>query len=107
MSGVLQLVDPASKSPFPAKGVDGRLILSKPANAKVITPSDVTIYDPPIEVWVGDTGAVTVNVAPYGRAGDATVSYPIAAGMAGTTLPVLCRMVKATGTTAASLIGHW
>lgn len=105
--GALQLVDPSSGKPNPAKGVDGRLILSLPANAKAITPSDSVTYDPPIQIWIGDNTAVNVTIVPYGRNGDASVLYPLSAGMGGTTLPVLCRVVKATGTNAATIIGHW
>jgi hypothetical protein len=104
---MLQLLDPVTGEPHPAHGQNGKLVLSKPANAKVITPDNTFVYDPPIEVWIGDNTAVNVTVVPYGKAGDPSVTYPLAAGMGGTILPVLCKQVKLTGTTAATIIGHW
>lgn len=65
-----------------------------------MTPSDAVIYDPPIMVWVGDVGPVDVHVVPYGRKGDKTVTYPLKLGMS---VPVLCKQVLATGTTATAL----
>jgi hypothetical protein len=46
------------------------MILSPPVNAKLLTPSDSVIYNPPLEVWVGDNTGVTVAVVPYGNKGD-------------------------------------
>lgn len=100
----LQLLDPNSRAPLPASGVNGHLITSLPANALTITPSDNQIYDPPITVWVGDAGPVNVNVVPYGRAGDKSVIYPVSAGM---TIPVLCKQVLAASTTAVALRGQF
>lgn len=100
----MQVLDPVSGSPHPLKGVDGRLSTSLPANAIVITPDDAKVYDPPIEVWVGDPATVNVTVVPYGRAGDKTVLYPTAFGLK---LPVLCSRVMLTGTTALVLRGQW
>lgn len=96
----LQVIDPVSGAPRPVKGVDGRIVLSLPANAIAITPG-ATVYDPPLQVWVGSAGDVTIT--PYGRAGDPSVTFP--AVPAGTMLPVLCKQV--TAATAGSLRGQW
>lgn len=99
----MQVIDPVSGSPQPAKGVGGKLVLSLPANAIAITPSDATVYDPPLQVWVG--GAGDVAVVPYGRLGDKSVIYPgVPAGMI---VPVLAKQVLLSGTTATSLRGQW
>jgi hypothetical protein len=58
-------------------------------------------------VWIGDNTGVNVAVVPYGIKGDPSVTYPIAAGLGARMLPVLCKQVKQTGTTAATIIGHW
>lgn len=100
----LQLIDPVNGSPRPAAGVRGKLITSLPANAAAITPDNNAVYDPPISVWVGDATTVNVAVVPYGKEGDKSVIYPATLGM---TLPVLCKQVLATGTTAATLRGQW
>jgi hypothetical protein len=100
----LQVIDPVSRAPLPATGVGGKLVTSLPANAMAITPDDNKILDPPVTVWVGDAGAVNVTVVPYGREGDKSVQYPATLGM---TLPVLCKQVKAAGTTATILRGQW
>lgn len=65
-----------------------------------MTPSDAVIYDRPIMVWVGDVGPVDVHVVPYGRDGDASITYTLKAGM---TVPIACKQVLASGTTAVSL----
>jgi len=96
---MFQLFDPTSGAPKPATG--GGIVLSPDAESGVITPSDAVVYDPPITVWVGDPGPVDVNIIPYGRDGDHQVTFPVMAGM---TIPVLCKQVLATGTTAVSLI---
>lgn len=97
----MQLIDPIpGGGPYRARGYRSGLILSQPELGEVITPDDNVVYDPPIMVWVGDPGAVTVAVAPYGREGDKTVSYPATFNV---TLPVLCRQVFSTGTTATAL----
>ena len=100
----MQILDPVTGAPHPIKGVDGKLSTSLPANAIAITPSDATVYDPPIQVWVGDAGSVNVTIVPYGKKGDKTVLYPTAFGMI---LPVLCKQVMLTGTTATVLRGQW
>lgn len=98
----LQLIDPVTGSPHPAKGVAGLTIAPVP-NGAAITPDDQLIYDPPIQLWIGDAGLLLVTVVPYGRAGDPLVQYPTKPGM---TVPVLVKQVKATGTTATILIGQ-
>jgi hypothetical protein len=100
----MQIVDPVTGKPNPLKGVDGRLSTTLPPNAFAITPSDVAMYDPPISVWVGDAGTVNVAVVPYGLKGDKSVIFPATLGM---TLPVLCKQVLSTGTTAATLRGQF
>lgn len=97
---MLQVIDPNTGAPYPAEGTNGGLIFAPPANGAAITPSDSAFYDPPIMVWVGDTGPVNVSIVPYGRQGDKTVIYPVSFNM---TIPVLCKQVLATGTTAAIL----
>lgn len=97
---MLQLIDPQGGGPNVARGYKGGLSVSPPASGGVVTPSDAVIYDRPIMVWVGDTGPVNVTVVPYGNDGDASVTFTLSAGM---TVPVLCRQVLATGTTAVSL----
>lgn len=97
---MLQLIDPQGGGPNVARGNKGGVTLSPPASGGVVTPSDAIVYDRPIMVWVGDAGPVNVNVVPYGRDGDATVTFSLKAGM---TVPVLCKQVLAAGTTAVSL----
>lgn len=98
----LMIIDPVTGAPNPATGVGGR-ITSRGANAIAITPSNVTVYDPPIEVYVGGTG--NVNVVPYGRKSDASVLFT---GVAvGASLPVLCKQVLATNTTATLMVGSF
>lgn len=98
---MFQLLDPTSGGgPSPARGFRGGITLSPPASGGVVTPSDSVIYDRPIMVWVGDAGPVDVKVAPYGRDGDASLIFTLKKGMS---VPVLCKQVFATGTTAVSL----
>lgn len=97
---MFQLIDPQGGGPNAASGKSGTLVFSPPADGGVITPSDAVVYTPPIMVWVGDVGPVNVTIVPYGRAGDETVTFSLKAGMS---VPVLCRQVLATGTTALSL----
>jgi hypothetical protein len=106
----LPLLDPRDNTPNPAAGVSGRFILAPPANAKKITPAALgaEIYNPPLQLWIGDNTGVSVEVVPYGLQGDETVTYPIAAGNGGSLIPVLVSQVIAGGsTTAATIIGHW
>lgn len=100
---VVQVVDPVTFGLSPLKGVRGGVQLSKPANAIAVTPDDAHVFDPPISVWVGVTGDVAL--VPYGRAGDAVVTYP--AVPAGAELPVLAKKVMSTGTTAGQIRGQW
>src|SRR4051812_15254123 len=103
----IQVLDPVTRAPLPAQGVDGKLITSLPANALAITPTDAqgAFFPKPVQVWVGDVGPVSVAVVPYGLEGDKSVIYPnLAAGM---TVPVLVKQVLATGTTAANLRGQF
>src|SRR5271170_920663 len=97
----LPLLDPRDGTPNPAAGVNGRLILAPPANAKKITAAaiNVTVYDPPLQLWIGDDTGVSVEVVPYGLEGDETVTYPIAAGNGGSLIPVLVSQVISGGNT--------
>jgi hypothetical protein len=98
----LQLIDPVTGAPHPAKGTGG-LTVCLPPDGAVITPDDSVIYDPPIMVWIGDAAARLVTVVPYGRSGDKTVQYPTKFGL---TVPVLANQVMATGTTATIVMGQ-
>jgi len=103
----LQLIDPVTSAPLPAQGIGGKLVVSLPANAFAIAPSDVAnaFFAKPAQVWVGDVGPVDVAVVPYGLEGDKSVVYPnLSAGM---TIPVLVKQVLATGTTALNLRGQF
>jgi hypothetical protein len=97
---MLQLIDPSSGAPNFAEGNLGGFTLAPPDEGGVITPSDSVVYDPPVMVWVGDVGPVNVAVVPYGREGDKTVTYPLKLGMS---VPVVCKQILTTGTTATSL----
>lgn len=101
----LQVIDPVTGAPIPAAGVGGKLIISLPANAMAITPDDNKTFVKPVQVYVNEAGPVDVTVVPYGLEGDKQVTY--LALTLGMTLPVLCRAVKATGTTAANLRGQF
>lgn len=103
----LEVIDPVSAAPVPAQGVNGKLILSLPANSMAITPTDAAgaFFAKPVQVWVGDVGPVNVAVIPYGLEGDKSVTFTnLAAGM---TLPCLVKQVLSTGTTAAALRGQF
>lgn len=97
---MFQLIDPSSGAPNFAEGNRGGFTLSPPDEGGFITPSDVVVYDPPVMVWVGDAGPVNVAVVPYGREGDKEVIYPLKFGMS---VPVVCKQILATGTTATAL----
>jgi hypothetical protein len=65
-----------------------------------ITPSDSTVYDPPLRaVYVGATGNVAVRAI-----GDASAVTFIGVPTGGYVL-AQCSRVMATGTTATSLVG--
>lgn len=72
-----------------------------PRCAFAIVPNDVDTYTPGIHVYVGVGGSVSVipdnpiNATPVVFTGLQT----------GSVLPVICRTVLATGTTATTLIG--
>ncbi len=69
--------------------------------AFAITPSDTTVYDPPIRgIYIGGAGNVTIQ-------NEAGVNTLITAPTAGLVLPVFARQVRATGTTATALVGGW
>jgi hypothetical protein len=103
VSQIDEIIDPVRGSAHSPRGADGRLVTSQLANAALITPDDLTVYDPPIQLWIGDSVSHLVTVVPYGRRGDRLVQYPTKAGM---TLPVMVKQVMATGTTATILIGQ-
>lgn len=100
---MLQLIDPVTGAPHPAKGTDGRLVTAPPPDGSAITPDNLTVYDPPVIVTVWDSTAQSVAIVPYGLLGDSSVTYPTKPGM---TVPVLARQVLATGTTATVLRGQ-
>lgn len=63
-----------------------------------VTASDATVFSPPaVGLYVGATGNVTVTTA-----AGSTVTFPSVP--AGAILPVQCRQVRATGTTASSIV---
>jgi len=66
----------------------------------VITPSDATVLDQGVSVYVGGAG----NVAITDMAGTVIT---FTAPPVGSTLPVRARKVMATNTTATLLIGCW
>jgi hypothetical protein len=68
-----------------------------------ITPSDTVNFSSPGYAdgfWVGSTGDVAIVT----RAGEAVVLYSVPAG---TYLPIQCKRIDATGTTASSLVRFW
>lgn len=86
----------ASKSKRTAPG--GGVITQFPTRAEAVTPSDTTEYDLGIAVYVGGAGDVVVE--PF-HGGNTVTFSPSAGDM----LPVLCRRVLATGTTATDIKG--
>lgn len=66
-------------------------------SAKVVTPHDTNgnVFD---SLWVGVTGNLAIQTA---QGDDIT----IVAVPAGTLLPIQVKLVKATGTTATSILG--
>jgi hypothetical protein len=69
-----------------------------PSSAAPITASDTDTFSTPVAVYVGSTGDVAVLPA----SGAAAVTF--AAMPPGAMVPVMCRGVLATGTTAAQLV---
>jgi hypothetical protein len=70
-------------------------------NAVAITTSDATTYDPPLKaIYIGGAGNVTVKTL-----GGHTVLFT--APPVGTILRVVCRQVRATGTSATVMVGLW
>jgi len=65
-----------------------------------ITPSDVTILDQGVNVYVGGAGNVTIR-----DIGGNLVLFISPA--IGSVLPVRARQVMATGTTSGILVGCW
>ncbi len=80
-----------------------RNLLNKTAPSgrlKAITPSDTTVYDPPLyALYIGGTGAVAVVAAETG----ATVTFT--AVPTGTILPIQVSKVMSTNTTATNIVG--
>lgn len=73
-------------------------VTSFPLHAADLTPSDTTEYIEGRQVYVGGAGDVTVE--PF--YGNNTVTFSLEAGQF---VPVVCRRVLATGTTATDLVG--
>ncbi|HTU22869.1 MAG TPA: hypothetical protein VMG10_32820 [Gemmataceae bacterium] len=70
-------------------------------NAASVTPSDTEpLAQPATALWVGGGGAVALVT----QAGQ---SVTIASAPAGSLLPIACTQVKATGTTATSIVALW
>lgn len=99
----LPVIDPVTGAPNPAQGVNGCITRSVPANAKAVAGGGATVFNPPLQLYVGSAGNITV--VPYGNVGDATVTFT--AVPAGTILPVLVKQVVAAGLTAGALVGTW
>lgn len=76
----------------------GGKVTSFPLHAEAITPSDSIEYGRGRQVFAGDAGEVTVE--PF--YGNNTVTFSLEAGQY---VPVVCRRVLATGTTATGLVG--
>lgn len=76
------------------------LITQFPQNAEAVSPHDTNRFNEPSTVFVGGTGTVRVEAA--GNAGDVTFTVS-----AGNPVPVLCRRVYSTGTTATGLVRIW
>lgn len=79
-----------------------------PSCAKAITPHDTNELtnhqsekQPQIVIC---TGAGDVVVVPAGNDDSQTITYTM---VAGGVVPVICKIVKSTGTTATGLIGHF
>lgn len=73
---------------------------SYPPHAAAVTPSDSVNFDVASTVYVGVAGDVTV--IPWYPDGASAVTF---VGMpAGGTVPVLCRRVNATATTATTMV---
>jgi hypothetical protein len=71
------------------------------ANATAVTPSDATPLATPAQVlWVGGAGALAVVTV-----GGQTTT--IASVPAGATVPIQVTQVRATGTTATSIVALW
>ena len=65
-----------------------------------ITPSDTTIYDPPLKaLWIGGAGNVATG------AGDDTAAVTLAGANAGQIIPGFFIKVMSTNTTATSIVG--
>jgi len=79
-----------------------------PSCAKAITPHDTN----PLTNFQGSAqpqmvivnGAGDVVVVPAGNDDAQTITYTLTAG---SVVPVICRIVKAAGTTATGLVGHF
>lgn len=98
-----QAIDPVTGAARPIRGAFGRVSFVPPPDGSAITPDDGAIYDPPIQVWIGDVASLLITVMPYGLGGDALVQYPTKFGLL---LPVMVKRVMATGTTATILRGQ-
>lgn len=71
-------------------------------DAVAVTPSDTTVFSPPLNgIYVGSIagGATLTVITPAGN------SVAFAAVVAGTTIPLQAKQIMATGTTASSIVG--
>lgn len=85
-------------APNSGRNQTGGNITSFPTRAEDITPSDTTVYNDGRQVFVGGAGDVAVE--PF--YGQNTVTFTLEAGQL---VPVVCRRVLATDTTATGLVG--
>jgi hypothetical protein len=79
----------------------GGLVTAFPIRAFAITASDATVFEQPVAVRVGTSGAVAVEPWEGGN----TVTYASIAD--GDYVPVMVRRVLSTGTTASNLTGQY
>lgn len=69
--------------------------------AVAITPSDVTVYEPPLQaIYIGGAGNLTVQLA------DGVTNITLTAPAVGSTHYLQARQVRAA-TTATLLVGMW
>ena len=91
---------PGVRIALPTSNANADVIPNFPGASKEITKSDDDWYDPPINVYVGTAGHVTIVPA----VGDKTTTTTYKNVPAGATVP--CRAYKVmAATTAADLVG--
>ena len=88
----------SSVAPRSSRNQAGGTVTSFPLRAVTISPSNSIIHSQGIQVFVN--GAGDVRVEPF--YGGNTVTFTVEPGQL---IPVVCRRVLSTGTTATGLIG--